>query len=637
MLANVAILAGGMGTRLSSRANGLPKPMVKVLGIPILEHQIKACAKYGHTSIVLLVHHHYEVIQHYFGNGEKFGVDIYYSIESEARGTAGALKDASNFLAEDFLVLYADTYFDVDLNMFLSESINSGASGTLFLHPNDHPYDSDIVEINSSDRIIAIHQCPHRDDIKHRNLVNAALYWFKKFPLLKFIPEKGKFDLMKDILPLILKQDIVINGYISAEYIKDMGTPSRLDRVEHDILSGAVERLSIRGMRAAIFIDRDGTINEEINHLKLVSQMRLIEGSAEAIHQINKAGTLAICITNQPVIARGEINEEDLKKIHYDLEYKLSEHNAYLNAIYYCPHHPDKGFPGELVEYKKKCTCRKPGTALIENSIRDFNINIESSWMIGDSTTDILAGKNIGLNTILVRTGHGGKDEKCHAAPDYVFNNLLDAVNWIFNGHNKLVQKITPIINEILNERVVLVSGLSKSGKSTFSKVLQGEIQKKGVKCHIIPLDSWLKPKANRHEGWGVCSRYDLSNLIIQLDELIKADKQYDLTMPTLNHLNSEIIGNSVLSVLPNEMIIIEGVTALNDINIRRYSKSVFFMKTSENLRLKRMRTEYAGRGYSPDEIINLIKLREVDEVTPINLASSDARFTITLEEGDDS
>ena len=114
---------------------------------------------------------------------------------------------------------------------------------------------------------------------------------------------------------------------------------------------------------------------------------------AEAIKLINKSGYLVVVVTNQPVIARGEVTESELQLIHNKMETELGTEGAYLDAIYYCPHHPDKGFEGEIERLKIECDCRKPKPGMFFRAAEDFNIDLCSSWMIGDSENDILAGK----------------------------------------------------------------------------------------------------------------------------------------------------------------------------------------------------------------------------------------------------
>lgn len=180
-------------------------------------------------------------------------------------------------------------------------------------------------------------------------------------------------------------------------------------------------------MSKAVFLDRDGTINCEVNILSDVKQLRLMRGVADAIKKINNLGFLVIVITNQAVVARGLITENELADIHKSLTNRLLKSGAKLDAIYYCPHHPQ----ANIKKYRKECVCRKPNTGMIERAIKNFKIDIKKSFLVGDTTGDILTGQRAKLKTILVKTGYAGKDKKFNINPDFVAKNLNEAVNII--------------------------------------------------------------------------------------------------------------------------------------------------------------------------------------------------------------
>jgi len=424
------ILAGGKGTRLKEVSGNQPKPMVPVLGKPLLQHSIEQCVKYGITDIKLLVSYKKDVIENYFGIGSKYGVTIQYIVEDTIRGTAGALIDALPQIGKQFLVVYGDTFFDIDLDSFWTFHQNQAGDASIFLHPNDHPYDSDLVEVNSDFKVKKIHPYPH-DKQWRQNLVNAAIYIFNKdaFQGINLLSDSP--DIAKELFPLMLESNKKLYGYISTEYIKDMGTPERLLKIEKDINSGKVKSLKKQTLKTAIFLDRDGTINQEVSYLSSQEQFELIDGVGEAISQINIAGILAIVVTNQPVIARGELKEAELKVIHNKMDTLLGKHGAYIDRLYYCPHHTDSGFEGEIEELKFDCDCRKPKIGLFLKAKKDLNIVLEKSWVIGDSTRDILAAQNAGMKSVLVCTGQAGKDGSYEATPDFVAKDLCEAVKMI--------------------------------------------------------------------------------------------------------------------------------------------------------------------------------------------------------------
>jgi D,D-heptose 1,7-bisphosphate phosphatase len=388
-------------------------------------------------DIHLLVKHKSNIIKDYFGSGSKFGVDITYHTETNARGTAGAILDITSKLDEQFVVMYGDVFHNVNITKLCEYHVKKESDVTLFLHPNDHPSDSDLVEVDSKNRVIAVHGYPHKAGMWYRNLVNAALYIVKKKSLEECNLENKKPDFAKHLIPYLLEQNFNIFGYISTEYIKDMGTPDRLELVQNDILSGRVSRLSEDNKKIAVFLDRDGVINKEVSYISLPEDLELIEGAANAIRRINKAGLLAVVVTNQPVIARGECTIDGLRIIHNKLETILGRKGAYIDAIYYCPHHPDNGHTGEVKSLKLKCECRKPSPGMLFQASKELNIDLEKSWMIGDTTSDILSGHSAGVNTILVDTGYSGLDGRCLIKPDYSACNINSAVSFILNNGSR--------------------------------------------------------------------------------------------------------------------------------------------------------------------------------------------------------
>jgi len=424
------ILAGGKGTRLKDVSGNLPKAMVPVLGKPLLQRLIEQCVTYDIVDIKLLVSYKKEAIKDYFGDGSQHGVSIQYIVEDAPRGTAGALIDALPKLDEQFLVIYGDTFFDIDLSTFWEFHQNQAGDASIFLHPNDHPHDSDLVEVDPGFQVLKIHPYPH-DSQWRQNLVNAAVYMFNKSALKEVDFFLDRPDIAKDLFPLMLESGKKLYGYISTEYIKDMGTPKRLSKVEKDIDSGKVESLKKQTPKMAIFLDRDGTINQEVNHLSSQDQFELLDGVGEAICQINAAGILAVIVTNQPVIARGELEESELKVIHNKMDTLLGSQGAYIDRLYYCPHHTDSGFEGEVEALKFDCDCRKPKIGLFTQAKKDLNIVLEKSWVVGDSTRDILAAQNAGMKSILVETGHAGKDCSFEVNPDFIAKDLNEAVKLI--------------------------------------------------------------------------------------------------------------------------------------------------------------------------------------------------------------
>lgn len=421
----VVIMAGGRGTRISSVASDIPKPMIPIMGKPVLEHEIECLRSQGFTDLILTVSHLGHVIMDYFGDGSKrspvtnepFGVHIEYYFEEEPLGNAGALFRIRDRLTEDFLLLNADAIFDVDFNRFVAYHKARGGLATLFTHPNSHPYDSGLIMADEMGRVT---QWLAKEDARpayYRNRVNAGLHVLSP-EVLRTEVTTAKVDLDRQILKPLAGTGRMF-AYDSPEYVKDMGTPDRYESVCRDYEAGRVQAKNLRNKQKAVFLDRDGTINKYVGFLRNIDDFELLPGAAEAIRRINQSGYLAIVVTNQPVIARGEVTVEELREIHNKMETLLGQEGAYIDGLYYCPHHPHKGYAGEIPALKIDCDCRKPKPGMLLQAARDFNIDLSQSWMVGDSESDVKAGLAAGSRAALI----GGQEPVEGAA---CFDSLLD-------------------------------------------------------------------------------------------------------------------------------------------------------------------------------------------------------------------
>ena len=422
----VVIMAGGRGTRITSVASDIPKPMIKIGDKPVLEHELECLRSQGFTDIIITVSHLGHIIMDYFGDGSKvspatgkpFGVHIEYYFEKEPLGNAGALFKIKEKLTEDFLLLNADALFDVDFNRFVDYHRQHGALVTLFAHANDHPYDSGLLLVDKDNYV---QQWLTKEDERpqyYRNIVNGGLHVLSP-KVLDVEINTPKIDLDRQILKPLAGTGKML-CYNSPEYAKDMGIPERYYAACADYKSGKIQGKNLRNKQKAIFLDRDGTINKYVGYLRTPEQFELLEGVGEAIRKINFSGYLAIVVTNQPVIARGEVTVDGLQQIHNKMETMLGKEGAYLDGVYYCPHHPDKGFAGEVEELKIVCECRKPKAGLLLQAAKDFNIDLSQSWMIGDSENDVLAGKNAGCKTALIGETDYGQNLQATSLLDFV-------------------------------------------------------------------------------------------------------------------------------------------------------------------------------------------------------------------------
>jgi D-glycero-D-manno-heptose 1,7-bisphosphate phosphatase len=416
------IMAGGKGTRISSLAPDIPKPMIKVLGKPILEYQIECLKKNNLCDIIIIIGHLGQQIKDFFSDGTKFDCAISYYTETEPLGTAGGLYKIRDELTGDFILINGDVIFDINFPRLINFHRDKKGLGTLAVHPNNHPFDSALLITDSSHRVI---KWLNKEEPRqyYKNQVNAGIHVLTDELLNVINLSSEKVDLDRDILkPLIPTGRIY--AYHTPEYIKDMGTPDRYTQVSMDIENGFVKQRNLSIRQKAIFLDRDGTINKLNGFITKPGNFELINGAAEAIRKINAAGYLAIVITNQPVIARGEVSIAELDLIHDKMETMLGKSGAFVDDIFYCPHHPDKGYPGERPEYKIECQCRKPKPGLILQAAEKYNIDLSQSYMAGDDIKDVQAAIAAGCKPVFLQENPRKKTEHIDGHDVLVFSGL---------------------------------------------------------------------------------------------------------------------------------------------------------------------------------------------------------------------
>lgn len=386
------IMAGGQGTRLRALTKDLiPKPMIEICGKPLLQWQIENLKENGIDDIIVVVGHLGDLIL------DKFGGIVKYYEEDTPLGTAGALPIMQDLLDDNFFLIYGDLFFNIDFKRMIDFHRAHKGEGTLFIHPNSHPYDSDLIELDENNHINQIFYKGQTRDKWLHNYTNAGIYLFNKC-ILNAFPDHVKVDLEKEVLPHLE----YLYGYSSSEYVKDIGTVDRYYQVRNDIINGIPFHRNLKNKQKAIFLDRDGTINKEVGLVSNPNQLTLLPNAAAALRLINNSDYLAIVVTNQSVVARGMCSMKDVDYIHAKLEDLLGREGAYLNDIFFCPHHQDRGYPDENKEYKIDCDCRKPKPGLIYKAAERYNIDLSQSWIIGDSERDKQAGINAGVKPILI-------------------------------------------------------------------------------------------------------------------------------------------------------------------------------------------------------------------------------------------
>jgi histidinol-phosphate phosphatase family protein len=425
------IQAGGAGTRLKDITGDLPKPMVEIGGKPILEWQIENLRDNGVEEIIIVISKdNGGPIKDYFADGEGFEVSIRYIEEETPLGTAGSLFYAAQMVDDDCIICFGDLMLDINWQKFIDFHVKKGGALTAFAHPNSHPFDSDLLVTNKDDRIIRIDPKGTNRNYFYENLTNAGLYIANR-EVLKSVTNPLPTDFESVVLT-----NFVANGkayaYRSSEYVKDCGTPDRYYDVINDCEDGIISAKNLSKPQKCIFLDRDGTINTFGDFVTNAGMLELVPDAAEAIKMINESEYLAICITNQPVVARGETTFDELANIHNKMEDLLGQGGAFLNDLYFCPHHPDGGYPGEVPELKIVCDCRKPKIGLLLRAQDRYNIDFSASWFVGDTKQDVQTGINAGCRTVLLTSGDPRNDDKYpNAMPTMTCGSLKEAITAI--------------------------------------------------------------------------------------------------------------------------------------------------------------------------------------------------------------
>ena len=253
------IMAGGKGTRLAALTKDeIPKPMVEVAGKPLLLWQVERLKDHGITDILMVIGHLGEKIQEYFGDGERFGVRIRYFVEETPLGTAGSFYYLKDMVEETFFMMSGDLFFDIDFGRMLAFHEKKKAAATLFVHPNGHPYDSDLLVLDEDDRVRKFDSKHNTRDYWYENCVNAGIFVFNR-KICDRVPEPVKRNLENDVIQGMIQDGEPVYGYRSPEYVKDVGTVDRIQQTLKDIERGFIAEKSLSRKQKCIFLDRDGT------------------------------------------------------------------------------------------------------------------------------------------------------------------------------------------------------------------------------------------------------------------------------------------------------------------------------------------------------------------------------------------
>jgi D,D-heptose 1,7-bisphosphate phosphatase len=436
------ILCAGKGERLKPLTDTIPKPMITINNKPILEYLILLCKKHGFEEIFINTSYLPEKIKEYFGNGEKWGIKITYSYEPELLGTSGALNNFKEFLNDTFIVIYGDNITDIDLTRMLKFHKKNDALATLALRKKSKEHKAaSFVTVDNKSQLTGIIEKPSDSQFselcKEFYLSNSGIYILEP-NILDYIPE-GFSDFAYDIFPKTIKKGEKLVGFMMDEYyFREVGKKEKYELAKNELESGK-NKLSYLGRNKAVFIDRDGVINENIYEVDgqimspaTLEQLKVLPKVKEGIQKLKKYGFKIIAITNQPGVAFGLVNHDKLNQINNFLKKELE-----IDEIYSCPHHPSKG---KVKEFVKECQCRKPKIGMLLQAARDFDIDFQSSYILGDSLSDIETGNNASVKKTflvgIIREDILNLQYQKQIFPDFTLPNLVEIAEKIIELEN---------------------------------------------------------------------------------------------------------------------------------------------------------------------------------------------------------
>ncbi len=378
MSLQAVILAGGRGSRLGELTQRTPKPLLQVAGRPFIEHLLIELGRHGVTDIVILVGPSAAPFRSILGGDTRFGLKLTYVEEPTSAGTGGALHYARSQLAETFLLVNGDSWFDINLLRLTVPALQPNALGRIALRHLENTDQYGRVQLADDGRVLAFTEKETGDP----GLINGGVYWFDR-GILDHIPPPP-CSLETDVFPILAREGRLGGLTLSGRFI-DIGTPEDFYRA--DRMVGGWRR------RPAAFLDRDGVLNQDTGYVHRPDQIVWTAGAADAVARLNDAGYFVFVVTNQSGIARGYYDEVTVQKLHRWMNQRLAESGAHVDAFYYCPHHPSEGHP----PYRQACLCRKPAPGMIRRALADWPVEPGGSFLIGDQPTDLAAADGAGI------------------------------------------------------------------------------------------------------------------------------------------------------------------------------------------------------------------------------------------------
>jgi len=376
-ITQAVILAGGRGTRLAPITDAIPKPMIKFHGKPFLEYLIEMLRDQGFKRILLLLGYLPETIQEYFGDGNKWGLSIEYSISPVEYETGLRLKIARYQIDPVFLLMYCDNYWPMNFDSMWNQFTSSGAMAQITVYRNTDKYTKDNIQVGA-DSYVTIYDKSRTE----QNLQGVDIgFIILKNDVVDLLPDEN-ISFEKFIYPKLVKER-QLSAFVTNHRYYSVGSHERLP-MTNDFLART----------PTIFLDRDGVLNKKMPRAQYVCSWKdwsWLPGAKEALTLFKEAVYRVILITNQPGIARGFMTEEDLSAIHQRMIEEVRSAGGEIFAIYHCPHGWDDG-----------CECRKPRPGMLFKAQRDHHIDLSRTYFIGDDERDTEAGIAAGCKTLSV-------------------------------------------------------------------------------------------------------------------------------------------------------------------------------------------------------------------------------------------
>ena len=426
----VVVMMGGVGSRLGELVADCPKPMLPVGDKPFFEYELQLLTAAGFRKFLFCTGYLSSGIEDHFGSGEQFGISIDYQRDArddagKARllGTGGALRHAYPKLEEDFMLVYADSFMDIDYREVVCRYFRAKEKGALSLMTllrNDGRFDKSNV-IYKDGRLVLYDKTAPDPEMAH---IDYGVNMFSR-TVLEGYEDGERFDLSAIQHELSLEGKL--EGLVVTRRFYEIGRPESY----REFTDYAAERFG--HPKKAAFLDRDGVLNEIVYNedTELLDspmkpeELKLIPGAADAVRRLKEAGFYVFIITNQPAAAKGKTGLGDL----FDINKRLRELIPEIDEVFVCFHHPKGDARCRERSLIRKCGCRKPGTGLIEEACIRYAVDMDGSFMAGDSYTDIKCGKAAGLRTVFIG------DYKCDVCarlefdkPDMTAPDLYDAV-----------------------------------------------------------------------------------------------------------------------------------------------------------------------------------------------------------------